>query len=167
MKNSFTAEDLGIDLPNRNVEMNFGDDEQSNQYGCSSSFQDMYDSILEQRIQELEDGKRYHARLRLVRMSVTTSKHHQALDMIYDVFNGEYIKEAIDTYVFDNSNEAYFKFTLNRLMKTFEKYGYSLSRNDLSSLSTIESACQKLIGKEIDIEQYDYNGYKKYKIYAQ
>ncbi len=164
MENSFTAEDLGIDFGN--VEMNFGDEEQSNDNGCASSFQEMYDSILAQKKQELEDGKKYLAKLKETRTGVTSSKHHQSLDMIYDVFNGEYIQEAIDTYVFDKNNEAYFKFTLNRLIKTFENYGCSLSRSDLNNLATMESACQKLIGKEVIIEQYDYNGYKKYKVYA-
>ena len=73
-------------------------------------------------------------------------------------------KEVIDTFVFNMDNQKYMDFNIDRLIDTLALYG-----EDLVSFENPEALARKyqhLIGTKAVIKQYEYNGFKKYKVLA-
>lgn len=164
MKNSFTAEDLGIDFPNRNVEMNFGE--------CGSNCENEELSIFQKALKKSKDKKRdmlqdnviCPCKFKYAELGYTSSSQIDILKIGLEVNDGTAsLKQVEDIYVLD---EAYIDSTIERLSSVLSKFGYELTNEDLRDLDSILDACNRLVGRTARIKQYTKNDYKKYWFYT-
>lgn len=160
----YTPQDLGLE--GMDDDMDFGVDDNSmtsnngNLTEIQKAFLELTDKV------KLLDNKMYRGKLKDVMAGFTSKANKPFADFIYEVFaNGGYT-EVHDTYVFDPKNPKYMYVTIKKLKETLERLGYNLNINDVANTTSIVNTCSCLIGTQVKIEQYDYNGFKKYNVYA-
>ena len=160
----YTPQDLGLE--DMDDDMNFGGDDNlmNSNNGNLTEIQKAFLGLTAE--VKLLDNKMYRGKLKYVTAGFTSKSNTPFADFIYEIFaNGGYT-EAHDTYVFDPKNPKYMYFTIKKLKETLERLGYNLNINDVADTTSIVNTCSCLIGTQVKIEQYDYNGYKKYNVYA-
>ncbi len=125
-----------------------------------STYQEYLDKALKNRSIQLEDDTPHYTILGGLEYRTIGKMNAPALNWKYLVDG----KEVIDTFVFNMDNQKYMDFNIDRLIDTLALYG-----EDLVSFENPEALARKyqhLIGTKAVIKQYEYNGFKKYKVLA-
>jgi len=126
-------------------------------------YRELFQKFKKGQSDELVEGKVYIGQLESMVKTTTYVTKVPMLNLGIRVLNDVKTPQlAVDSYVFDMTNEPYLFKTFDRLQKTTSLLGDRL--DEMVNIDTFIDKYQHLIGRELYIKPYMYNGNMKFNV---
>lgn len=146
-------------------EFNETNNDTEDNISTSSNIQKLYDEILIEEADELEDGEDYESVLTAVKAGRTKKNNTPVIYFIHKVEIDDYRTIKVpDSHYLSTKSEYGLKLSLKKLKKMLAKFNFELDRADCEDANSIAFACQWLVGTRATIKQTTKNGFKTYEV---